>query len=207
MNKKESFSQIFESLKKKSGYNDFAESGGISKNNTSSSESLTEKLFIRAQDIAYLRALSSVHYYRTLKSSNKKLSAPIIFIKRIIRKLGKFLIEPPLQDITVFNDASVNFLERLTFYAENMEAKFNELEAELQKAKSNNQNLEAKIKSIESKNKNIEANNKNLESKIQLMEKDNKLLENKCTQLAKEVESLNYYKNTVEYLNNVGNKP
>ncbi|MBQ3033923.1 MAG: hypothetical protein IJD28_06055, partial [Deferribacterales bacterium] len=85
MNKKESFSQIFESLKKKSGYNDFAESGGISKNNTSSSESLTEKLFIRAQDIAYLRALSSVHYYRTLKSSNKKLSAPIIFIKRIIR--------------------------------------------------------------------------------------------------------------------------
>ena len=91
MNKKESFSQIFESLKKKSGYNDFAESGGISKNNTSSSESLTEKLFIRAQDIAYLRALSSVHYYRTLKSSNKKLSAPIIFIKRRDAKAQSFL--------------------------------------------------------------------------------------------------------------------
>jgi len=62
-------------------------------------------------ELNYLRERATIVYYRPLNSYRKALSPIVIFIKRFIRKLNKFYIEPITHDQSDFNIHLVNTLE------------------------------------------------------------------------------------------------
>lgn len=53
-------------------------------------------------EIAYLKS-QEIHFYRELSSYHSSIAKPVIFIKRIIRKLVRFLLEPVVGEINNYH--------------------------------------------------------------------------------------------------------
>jgi len=53
-----------------------------------------------------MNAASGISYYRPLTASRSILKKPIIFVKRVLRKMMRYLIQPMADDQTEFNRAS-----------------------------------------------------------------------------------------------------
>ncbi len=81
---------------------------------------------IRAELASLKRELETlkkreIHYDRDLKTHHKAMTLVVIFIKRVIRKLGRFLIEPIVGEINNYHlhviralDHTLNILEKLS---------------------------------------------------------------------------------------------
>lgn len=66
---------------------------------------------------------NEVHYYRELTSSRKTLSPIIIFIKRVIRKLCRFLGEPTVKEINEYHHYVIKTLEQIISALEQLDFK------------------------------------------------------------------------------------
>lgn len=54
-----------------------------------------------------------VRYYRALTSYNKKFAKPVVFIKRVIRKLLRFLCEPIVNEINTYNKRNIRLMKAM----------------------------------------------------------------------------------------------
>ncbi len=65
-----------------------------------------------------------IHFFREIDSHHKVLTPAIIFIKRVIRKLGRFMIEPIVNEINNYHihviralDHTLNLLDQISAHA------------------------------------------------------------------------------------------
>lgn len=86
-----------------------------------------------------------IHYDRELKSKSKSLRKIVIFIKRIIRKLNRFLLEPIVGEINNHNSHINNAL----FIQYQIDERFFELEQKVKDLEDENKNLRTLISSSE----------------------------------------------------------
>jgi len=96
-------------------------------------------------------SLFNVNYYRNIYSQRKIIGHIIIFVKRVIRKLIKFLIEPIVLDQNAFNSsvtASINAIYNNTIVFQNI---INSTINELNSTKDEINILKKQIKEINKK--------------------------------------------------------
>lgn len=69
-----------------------------------------------------------IKYYRPLSSSKRALSKPVVFVKKVIRKLLFFLLQPMADDQTRFNHYATVTMNEMFRYQEAMAKKIQALE-------------------------------------------------------------------------------
>lgn len=86
----------------------------------------------------YMNTKVRVDYYRPLASRRVRFMRITIFIKRVIRKLNKFLVEPICSDVSEFNRIASMEFKRMGIYVnglrnalDNAQARIEQLEEEL----------------------------------------------------------------------------
>ena len=89
---------------------------------------------LAAQKIMLLQARYNVFAYRPL-ASNRSFGALIVFIKKVIRKMIKFYIEPIVSDQNDVNGLVASGLKDLYLDMEAMERRIRQLEEECQRLK------------------------------------------------------------------------
>lgn len=112
------FDEIFNDLK-----NVFDFKKNIEQNNSNTSNS----------DIAYLENIAEISYYVPIQSHRKYLAFFIIFYKKVIRKLLKFLLEPAFKKISLYNKGSCAVMMELQQQNKALESELLKIQAELKK--------------------------------------------------------------------------
>ncbi|MBB2182842.1 methyltransferase domain-containing protein [Lachnospiraceae bacterium MD1] len=107
--------------------------------------------------------LYKVDYYRSIYSNRRFLSKPIIFFKRVVRKVMRFLLEPIVNDQNEFNasvTASINALYNNTIVTESFMSN-NQIElAKISSLQNNVDNIQTKIQELDLINNKLEVLNK-----------------------------------------------
>ena len=146
-----SFTDIYSDLKDMSNYKHYLDTEHFY---SLDSKEWDDNCFLKYRELRYLNELSKIPYYRTLTSSSKFFRPVILFVKRIIRKFNKFLIEPALYDISVYNKTGAAVTEKLFAYVKSVEHRCISLEAENQKLRQDVIELK-KILQVSSENKSL----------------------------------------------------
>jgi hypothetical protein len=79
-------------------------------------EDITFEIFRKlkfAEDVSELTELCEMNYYTELGSYNKKLSKPVVFFKRLVRRMLKFLFIPAFNKQSAFNYNSAKYIRVL----------------------------------------------------------------------------------------------
>jgi len=173
------------------------------------------------QEFSYWRdsnnRLFNVPFYRPLHSHRKFLGAPLLFIRKIIRKFARFLLEPILQDQIAFNSsivASINAMynntivfqafmntavDKLNNLPQPTEA-LEKLHSQIMQVKNEMENLHNK--ELQESQKSLHIQLAQLEQQIQnriqhdLQKLDNKL-QNEFSEFEKEIPPFQEIENTI----------
>lgn len=92
------YDDIFDEIKKLTNYYEFVKRDG----------SIYDEIGINSEDIENIYANKTVSYYRIIHNNGM-----IFFIKRVIRKLIKFVVEPITNDISNYNNSNTNIIMQL----------------------------------------------------------------------------------------------
>lgn len=79
----------------------------------------------------YMNSKVKIDYYRPLTSHRFKFMRIVIFFKRVIRKLNRFLMEPICNDVSEFNKIASMEFKRMGMYVNCLNARIEQLEEEL----------------------------------------------------------------------------
>ncbi len=92
------YDDIFDEIKKLTNYDEF-----LKRDN-----SICNEIGINSKDIENICANKTVSYYRIIHNNRV-----ILFVKRVIRKLIKFVVEPITNDVSNYNNSNTNIIMQL----------------------------------------------------------------------------------------------
>lgn len=92
------YDDIFDEIKKLTNYYEFVKRDG----------SIYDEIGINSGDIENIYTNKNISYYRIIHNNGV-----IHFVKRVIRKLIKFVVEPITNDISNYNNSNTNIIMQL----------------------------------------------------------------------------------------------
>lgn len=119
-----SYNEIFNEMKKITNYEEYLKNSK-SYNNRYNYKNYDEIGF-KSSDIRNINTNSTISYYRKIYS-NKKM---IFFVKRVIRKLVKFVVEPITIDISNYNRSNTKIVMQLIENNQKLHNQYNQLKKE-----------------------------------------------------------------------------
>jgi FkbM family methyltransferase len=135
------------------------------------SELLDNSMSVLTNSIGIMNSDKDLIYYWPLSTNRKILGPILIFIRRIIRRLVKFLIEPILQKQTRYNNITTNCIEEITELIRMQYKINNKIEERLNESETKyteqDANVEKRLNALESKYIEQDAN---VEKKLNALE-------------------------------------